>query len=184
MRRRPAIERAVALRPSCGQCVSMLASTSSVVDAAQQALELGRPRHVAVAQRHGSLGCQIAVLEMDRRDAAAPAMAMSSSLGRSPVAQALAMSTSGRQIDNGFLVRCPGDPPALLLLLASASTFSSTAPRPSRAPACLLDSSSAVFLACLRPSGRKKSRARRYCRCCRPVRSRAGWKCRSGWRGS
>jgi len=30
MRRRPAIERAVALRPSCGQCVSMLAKTSSV----------------------------------------------------------------------------------------------------------------------------------------------------------
>jgi len=61
MRRRPAIERAVALRPSCGQCVSMLASTSARLDAAQQALELGRPRHVAVAQRHGAAGREIAV---------------------------------------------------------------------------------------------------------------------------
>jgi len=107
MRRRPAIERAVALRLSCGQCVSMLASTSPVVTPPSKRPELGWPRHVAVAQRHGSVGCQISVLEMNRRD-------QRGKRGDIVVARLFAGRPGVGDVDerpeinNGFLVLIPG----------------------------------------------------------------------------
>ncbi len=92
----PAIERAVALRPSCGQCVSMLASTS---------LASTPPSRRLSSAGHGTLPSPSGTVRPAARSRSlrwiavtrGASEAMSSSLGRSPVAQALAMSTRGRR---------------------------------------------------------------------------------------